>query len=304
MNDVAVERERSGRRGGRRTIRASDSAAGSLRRAAPLVRAIAQDGAAGASIGDLIVRTGLPRATIYRVLETLAAVGWIERDEESRRFYLAREMIAFGAAAAARHPIERVAGLVLAQLAGEIGQPIYLLVRSGFDGVCVARHESGATVQALVLKVGSRVPMGRGASTVAMMAAMSEPEAEEIIIHNRPRYRAETPPVDEAGLRRRLAEARKSGFAAHDGMFVPGMSGIAVAIRDASGYPIAGVSTAFVSEWLSERERATCARRLAETAADIAGRYAVVRAGAQNRPGETAKRAATGSETGRAAAST
>jgi DNA-binding IclR family transcriptional regulator len=61
-------------------------------------------------------------------------------------------------------------------------------------------------------------------------------------------------------------------------MFVPGMSGIAVAIRDPSGYPIAGVSTAFVTEWLSERERAICARRLAETAADIASRFAIARA--------------------------
>jgi DNA-binding IclR family transcriptional regulator len=136
-----------------------------------------------------------------------------------------------------------------------------------------------------------------------MMAAMAEAEAEEIIIHNRARYRAETPPVDEVALRRRLAEARKSGFAAHDGMFVPGMSGIAVAVRDASGYPVAGISTAFVSEWLNERERATCARRLAETAADIAARYTIVRASPLQRPGEASRPAAAGSETGRAVVS-
>lgn len=279
MSEAIGELQPSRRRGGART---SDGAAGSLRRAAPLVRAIAQDGAAGASIADLLDRTNLPRPTVYRVLETLAAVGWIERDDATRRYYLAREMIALGAAAAARHPIERLAASVLAQLATEIGQPTYLMLRAGLDGVCVARHESGATVQALVLKVGTRVPMGRGASTLAMMAAMPEAEADEIIACNRARYRAETPAIDEAALRRELAAARQRGFASHDGMFVPGMSGIAVAIRDPSGHPIAGVSTAFVTEWLSERERAICARRLAETAADIAGRFAIVRAGPPN----------------------
>lgn len=275
MSELALERVR--RRGATRPARNGDGAAGSLRRAAPLVRAIAQDAAAGASIADLLDRTGLPRPTVYRVLETLAAVGWIERDEATRRYYLGREMIALGAAAAARHPIERLAGPALTQLAAEIGQTTYLMVRAGLDAVCVARHESRTAVQALVLKVGGRVPMGRGSSTIAMMAAMPEADAEDIIDRNRPRYRAAVPPVDEAAVRRQLTAARRHGFASHDGIFVPGMSGIAVAIRDPSGQPIAGISTAFVTEWLSESQRATCARRLAEAAGQIAARLATVR---------------------------
>lgn len=271
MSDAALER----RRGASRTR--GETTAGSLRRAAPLVRAIAQDAAAGASIAELLDRTGLPRPTVYRVLDTLASVGWIERDETTRRYYLGREMVALGAAAAARHPIERLAAPALAQLTADIGQTTYLMVRSGLDAVCVARQESRAAVQALVLKVGGRVPMGRGSSTIAMLAAMPETEADEIIAHNRARYRAATPPVDEAAVRRQLAEARRRGFASHDGMFVPGMSGIAVAIRDPAGQPIAGVSTAFVTEWLNEAQRATCARRLADTAAHIAARFAAVR---------------------------
>lgn len=264
------------RRGGPRA-QSGDSTAGSLRRAAPLVRAIAQTAAAGATIADLLDRTGLPRPTVYRVLDTLADVGWIERDETTRRYYLGREMVALGAAAAARHPIERVAAPTLARLAAEIGQPIYLMVRTGYDAVCIARHESRGAVQALVLKVGSRVPMGRGSSTIAMMAALPEAEAEELVTKNQPRYRAATPPVDAAAVRRQLAEARRRGFASHDGMFVPGMSGIAVAVRGPDGYPIAGISTAFVTGWLNESQRATCARRLAESAKEIAESFTAAR---------------------------
>jgi DNA-binding IclR family transcriptional regulator len=276
MSEDVADRPRSRRGGARVTV---DGTAGSLRRAAPLLRAIAQDGGAGASIGDLIARTHLPRGTIYRVLDMLADVGWIERDGPSRRYYLSQEMIAFGTAAAARHPIERVAATTLAKLAGDVGQPIYLMVRAGFDGVCVARHESGSAVQALVLKVGSRVAMGRGSSTVSMMAALPDSEVDEIIAANRPRYRGETPPVDETSLRRRIAETRQRGYAQHDGMFVAGLSGIGVAICDPSGHPIAGVSTAFVSEWLNERQRAVCAKRLAEAASRITNLFAVARNG-------------------------
>jgi DNA-binding IclR family transcriptional regulator len=276
MSQDVVDQPRSRRGGARVTV---DGTAGSLRRAAPLLRAIAQDGGAGASISDLIARTHLPRGTIYRVLDMLADVGWIERDGPSRRYYLSQEMIAFGTAAAARHPIERVAATTLAKLASDVGQPIYLMVRTGFDGVCVARHESGATVQALVLKVGSRVAMGRGSSTVAIMAALPDSELDEIISANQPRYRGEMPAIDEALLRQRIAETRVRGYAQHDGMFVPGLSGIGVAVCDPGGHPIAGVSTAFVSEWLNERQRAQCAKRLAEAAARITNLYAVARKG-------------------------
>jgi DNA-binding IclR family transcriptional regulator len=250
---------------------AQQMAAGSLNRAVLLLRAIARGGQAGAALTEIVNWTGLPRSTIHRVLAMLEETGWIERDALTRRFHLGAEFLAFGIAAAARHPIERQAATELAALSREIGQTIYLIVRSGLDGVCTARQESVSPIQTLVLRPGSHVPLGWGAGSMAILTALPEKEAAEIIAHNHRRFAA-MPGFDEAAFAKAVAATRERGFASHDGLFTRGISGIGVPVRDQSSYPIAAVSTAFVSDWLDEEQRLRCASRLKETASRIARR--------------------------------
>lgn len=252
-------------------------AAGSLNRAALLVRAIARGGAGGAGLADLVAATALPRPTVHRVLDMLADIGWVERDAGSKRFYLGREIHALGIVAAARHPIERAATTELARLVEEIGQTVYLNIRAGLDAVCAARQESSARIQTLVLKVGSQVPIGRGAGSMALLAALPLSEAEAIITANRARYVAENAEFDEAAFRAALDEARRRGFASHDSLFTRGISGIGVAVRDVAGYPLAAVSTAFVGDWLGPEDRARFVVRLNEAAERISARLTTSR---------------------------
>lgn len=256
---------------------------GSLHRAVQLIRAVARGRAAGASLKDLVGSTGLPRPTIHRVAQILMDVGWLERDRESRRFYLGTEIHGFGLVAALRHPIERLAASELARLAHEMGQTIYMVVRAGDDTVCVARHESAAPIQALVLQVGTREPLGIGAGSMALLAALPVPEAEQAIARNLERYRRRER-FEEPSFRGALSEARRRGFASHDGLFTRGVSGIGVAVRDDSGYPLAALSTAFVTEWVDGERREVLARRMEASAAGIAAGLLGAGDGASARP--------------------
>jgi DNA-binding IclR family transcriptional regulator len=249
----------------------ASSAGGSLNRAVLLLRAVARGGEAGAALTELVAWTGLPRSTIHRVLAMLDETGWIERDAKTRRFHLGAEFLGFGIVAAARHPIERQAATELATLAREIGQTIYLMVRSGLDGICVARHESASPIQTLVLRPGSRVPLGWGAASMAILTALPESEAAEILRLNQKRY-LEMRAFDETALKAAVEAARKRGFASHDGLFARGISGIGVAVKDPSSYPLAAISTAFVSDWLDDEQRLRCASKLAGAAQRIAKR--------------------------------
>jgi DNA-binding IclR family transcriptional regulator len=256
---------------GRIAAAAPAMSGGSLNRAVLLLRAIARGGETGAALAELVQWTDLPRSTIHRVLAMLGEAGWVERDPHTRRFHLGAEFLAFGITASARHPIERQSATELAVLAHEIGQTIYLIIRSGLDGVCVARQESVSRIQTLVLKPGSQVPLGWGAGSMAILTALPESEAAEIGAHNHKRFVA-MPGFDEAAFSDAVAAARKRGFASHDGLFARGISGIGVPVRDASAYPLAAISTAFVSDWLDEAQRLRCASRLNEAARRIAQR--------------------------------
>lgn len=241
--------------------------AGSFNRAALLLRAIAQDAPRGASLRDLVTRTGLPRPTIHRVLRLLADSNWIERDDDAQ-FYLGRDLVGLGLAAMVRHPLQRIADPALARLAEDIDQTIYLTLRVGDDAVCVARHEPQDRIQTLVLQVGTREALGTGAGGMAILAALPEQEAQRIIAANIRRYR-QRKGFDEAGFREAYTLAQRRGYALHDGLFREGISGIGVAIRDAARHPLAAISTAFVSEWLNQNEREHCATLLQETAANL-----------------------------------
>lgn len=252
---------------------------GSLNRAVQLMRAVARGRAAGASLKDIVSATGLPRPTIHRVTQMLIDVGWLERDRDSRQFFLGREIHGLGLVAALRHPIERLAAAELARLAHETGQTIYMVTRAGDDTVCVARHESTARIQTLVLQVGSREPLGIGAGSMALLAALPAADAEQAIARNLPRYRRDER-FDEAGFRRALGDARTRGFASHDGLFIRGVSGIGVAVRDESFYPLAAISTAFVTDWLDAGQRESLARRIEASARAIASGLLGARAAA------------------------
>lgn len=258
----------------RRTASATpEGAAGSLPRAITLVRSIAAAGAAGASLAELVARTSLPRPTIYRVLDVLTEAGWVERDPLTRRFHLGVEIVPLGLAAADRHTMARLATTDLARVASEIGQPVYLIIRSGFDTLCVAREESEAYLQTYLLRVGSRVPFGSGSGGMAMLAALPEAEAEEIVMHNLPRYREQRPFFDEAAFREALASARRRGYTFNRGVFTPSVGGIGVAIRDVTDYPVAAISTAFVVEWTDEAQCLRWAARLREAASRLGRRF-------------------------------
>jgi DNA-binding IclR family transcriptional regulator len=256
---------------------AHSMAGGSLNRAVLLLRAVARGGEAGTALAELVAQTGLPRSTIHRVLAMLDEIGWVERDPHTRRFHLGPEFLAFGIVASARHPIERQAATELAVLAAEIGQTIYLMVRSGLDGVCAARQESVSPIQTLVLKPGSHVPLGWGAGSMAILTALPEAEAAEIIARNRKRFAAMAS-FDEADFGKAVAAARQRGFASHDGLFARGISGIGVPVRGPSSHPIAAISTAFISDWLDDEQRLRCATRLNETARRIARRLVDIQA--------------------------
>jgi DNA-binding IclR family transcriptional regulator len=257
-------------------------AGGSFARAQMLLRAIAQAGTGGAPLRHMIQATGLPRPTVHRVLSMLEAAGWVARSADGQSFRLGLEVLALGAGAAACHPLGEVAGPPMARLALAIAQPIYLVVRAGPDSVCVAREESGRRIQTLVLQVGSREPLGIGAGSMALLAALPEDEMQDFIAANRDRYR-QRPDFDEAAFLAAVERTRARGFAEHDDLFTPGVSGVGVAVRDGRGAPIAGISTAFVGLWLSADERAGIVPRMRAAADEISARLRGVPEGLPNR---------------------
>lgn len=227
---------------------------GSIARAIAVVRAIGLAGPTGARLSDIAAATGQPKATVRRTLIELMKAGWICQDVNSRLYALDTELIALGAAAASRHPLVERARLPLARIAEETGQTTYLSLRSGYDAVCVARHDGSATLRIATLEVGTRRPLGVGAGSMCLLAFLPDDEIAEIIRHLPERYRV-FGRHGEPELLAAVATTRQRGYAAHDGQIIAGLSGIGVPVFGIGAVPVAAISIAFASEYVSPERR-------------------------------------------------
>lgn len=250
------------------TIQPSDKA-GSLPRAAQIMRAIARGSRKGSLLTEIINREALPRTTVVRTLEALIALGWVVKDNASGRFNLGPDLAALGYSAIARNPLEKVAENALRALADQLGQVVYLSVRAGLDIVCIGRYESKSQIQIGRGDPGLRGPFGMTQSCLGIMAHMPEKEVTEIIETNISRYhRVEG--FDEAGFRRSVKEAMQSGFGTFDNITLDRTtSGIGVAILDPFGMPVAAIGTTFLTGWLTEEQRQACIKSVQTTARSV-----------------------------------
>lgn len=246
-----------------------NEAPGSLNRAAVILTTIARGSSKGSLLTELIARTGLPRTTVVRTLDALQGLGWVERDTQTSRFNLDVNLAALGYSAISRKPLERLAATELSKLAENLNQVVYLAIRSGLDMVCIGRYEGKSVIQVGRGGPGLRGPFGMTQSCMGIMACLPEQEVYEIIEANMARYhRVEG--FDELGFRQTVSEALKNGYGTYDNIILDRTtSGLGVAIKDLSGYPIAGIGTTFISEWLDEGQRLNCLTELKSSAARI-----------------------------------
>ena len=221
----------------------------SVRRAVAILRILARGQERGARLTDIVEESGLNRPTVHRILRVLVEEGAVEQDGDSRRYLVGQEVSLLGLARGARFPVRAVADPYLRHLADEVGDTIFLSIRSGFDSICIDRKTGAYPVKVLSLEVGARRPLGVGVSGVAILGCLAPEEAHAIVAANA--QRLERHDLAAAKLLERVRLARSKGHAYSEAGLVKGTRAVAIAIRDPSGAPFAAVSVAPIANRLS-----------------------------------------------------
>ncbi|MGH9227380.1 MAG: IclR family transcriptional regulator [Acidimicrobiales bacterium] len=114
------------------------------------------------SLAELVVATGLSRATAHRLAVALEAHGLVRRDEDGR-FTLGLRLIGLGHAAAGAVPGWLGARPALGWLQEQTGESVQLYVRDRDVRVCVESLEAPHELRTIVA-VGARLPLDRGSA--------------------------------------------------------------------------------------------------------------------------------------------
>jgi len=226
------------------------STSSSIQRAFAVVRALAAAPAGGGRVTHIAKATGLTQATTHRLLQSLVAERIAEQDTSSKLYRLSLDFFALAAQAGNTTDLRSLCRPSLLRLCASLGDTIFLLVRSGFDAICLDRSEGPFPIRSFTGDIGGRVPLGIGQGSMAILAFLPEAEREEVIRYNLPRVR-DMGVLDEVYLRTEIAKVREAGYAAHNTGLLEGMAGAAVPLLDREGRAVAALSVGTISARLS-----------------------------------------------------
>ena len=245
---------------------ASEGGAQSIDRAATLLLLVGRAGALGARLADLVAQSELSKPTVRRILLALVRSGLLDQDETTRAYYIGPEIYALGTLVGTRFGIHGAALRSLVRLSQQSGDTAFLSVPRDVYSICLHREDGSYPIRVQALQPGDRHPLGVGAGSLAMLAAMTDAEIETIIAANiadgllkkHPKYSA-------ACLRELVRETRTNGFALNPGMMLAGSWAIGVAIREGNKHPVGALSIAAIEHRMTnERQRQLAPLLLAE----------------------------------------
>jgi DNA-binding IclR family transcriptional regulator len=221
----------------------------SIRRALAVLRLLAAGQEMGVRLTDLAATSGLRRPTLHRILRVLVEEQAVEQDPETRCYRIGPDLSLLGLARKSRFPLRTLARPGLELLCREIGDTVFLSVRTGLDSICIDRVVGTWPLQVLALEIGARRPLGVGVSGVAMLAAMPPAEALRIIEANA--VRLERYGLAGAALVDAVRLARERGYAFAPNGIVRSTRAVAAAVLDGADQAVAAISVAGMANRLT-----------------------------------------------------
>ena len=204
----------------------------SVERALELLEALADPGD-GRGVSELGRATGLPVATIHRLLATMAAKGYVRQDSTSHKYRLGSHLIQLGEAAT-RH-FASFAHPYLAELMEASGETANLAVFEDGHVAYVAQVPSRHHRVRMFTEVGRRVlPHSSGVGKV-VLAFRPRPEVEALVARTGLPRRTPRTITDPATFMAELDDVARHGYAIDSGEEEVGVRCLAVPVFGVGG---------------------------------------------------------------------
>jgi len=215
-------------------------------------------------ITDLSVRLAMPKATVYRFLQTMKSLGYVRQEPDSERYGLAMRMFEIGAKALPSPDLVELAKHPMQMLADATGETVHL--GSLIDSEIIYIHKVDSRhMLGMYSRVGRRAPIHCTAIGKVLMA-WEHPERRDRVLDGAEfkRFRDKTI-VDRTAFLAELDRVHAQGFGEDREEFDDHIRCLGIPIFDRLGQPIAGMSVSFPT-FRFDAEKAPEYVRLLQTA--------------------------------------
>ena len=221
-------------------------------------------------VTDIAGQVGLHKSSVSRILATLEKEQIVERDEPSRKFRLGLGLLSVAGPLLADRDVRRLGLPALRNLTESTGETSALVVWNAGEAVTVEQVPSPHQIKHTTA-LGTRYGDAESASVQVFLAEMPPDRARELLQAGHPRLRHGNVATIEQYLDE-LPSTSQRGYAVNYARTLPDEVGIASAVHDHRGDPIAAVLLAAPAYRVEADMLAALGAATAETAAEISRR--------------------------------
>lgn len=195
----------------------------------------------------------LDKSTAFRFAYTLQELGYLQRDEATKRYRPGLKLLELGFSALESFDLAQVAEPYLAELARQTGEAVNLAVRDGKEVVYVL-HIGSTQVVAVNMRVGARLPLYCSSMGKAHILDLSYEELRELLGPGPyDAHTAQTLTTPDA-LWADLELGRWKGYTVSDEEMVVGARSLAAPVRNRDGQIEAALNVSVSSARFSRQE--------------------------------------------------
>jgi DNA-binding IclR family transcriptional regulator len=168
-------------------------------------------------------RIGMPKATTYRLVNTLETTGFLLR-LENQHYCLSHKLTRLAGLVLASVSLRSIARPIMREVNRLTGETITLNLIDGVNRMCIDVVDTPSPLMSIA-RPGDRVPLLLGATSRILLAYMSEDERDRTLSAI-----PEATQVDRPAIERELKRFRRQGYAITRSQRIQGVTAIGVPI--------------------------------------------------------------------------
>ena len=195
----------------------------------------------GLSFSQIVGATGIPKASVHRLLKELVDLSALDHDEMARRYRGGLLLAGLGASVTANYDVRRVVRPYLEDLHAKSGSVATLGIRDGETGTYIDKIEPSDFVIRLHSEVGKSFPLHCTAMGKVLLANSDARTISKVSRRKLKGYTANTITVGKT-LRKELESVVAKGFAIDREEITRGLICVAAPIHGIDGKVVAAMS--------------------------------------------------------------
>lgn len=181
------------------------------------------------SLTEICKDVGIYKSKGYSILNTLQKFGFVQRDEEGKRYSLGPGLIGLSQRFLDKLDYRETATPFLENLARETHSTTFFGVINKDSFFVVAKCQGDQEID-VTLRLGHRFPLTGGAHGKAIVAFMPAEERKRILKNEKLYFHGAASKLDRQRLRGEFEQCKKDGFAVDLGELNPGINAIAAPV--------------------------------------------------------------------------